>query len=105
MSDNDRAGASLRDYADWNAALNAVERLAGAGSALREPVDEAQLNRDIAEIRKAALALSEPPEPRDAIAGGHARKRRSAWILFGGVWILMAIMTAASIGALLFLLT
>ena len=99
MSDKDRRAPSP-DYGDWNAALDAVDRLAITHNALRDEIDEAQLERDIAAIRKAVLALSEPLETRDVVPGT-TRKRWLGWVLLGGIWIAMAAIAWASFGTIL----
>jgi hypothetical protein len=104
MSDKDRRGAPSYDLSEWNEALAAVNRLANTRASLgadREappivPYDDAQLDRAIAEIRTAARRLDKPAAPEP---DRHARKRRIAWLVFAAVWIVMALMTAASVGA------
>jgi hypothetical protein len=98
MSDTGRRGApSSRDYDDWKAALDAFDRLADVRATLCEPIDEAQLQRDVAEIRKAARGLDTSEAPAGA---RNARRRWIAWMLFGVIWIAMACMAAGSIGAI-----
>jgi hypothetical protein len=100
MSDKDRRGEPSPDFGDWNAALDAVDRRANAQTPVREPIDQAELNRQISEIMKAALAASEPLAPPDAVPGV-ARKRRLTWVLLGGIWIAMAAIAWAAFGAIL----
>ena len=100
MSDKDRRRAPSSDYGDWNAALDAVDRRANAQTPVRQPIDQAELNRQISEIMKATLASSEPLAPRDAVPGV-ARKSRLTWVMLGGIWIAMAAIALASIGAIL----
>ena len=104
MSDKGRRDAPSHDLSEWNEALAVVNRLASTRASLdadrsAPPIatyDDAQLDRAIAEVRTAARRLDKPAvrEP-----DRHARKRRIAWLMFAAVLIVMALMTAASVGA------
>ena len=106
MWDKDRRGAQVPDYREWDAALDAVDRPADVQAAARPPIDNAELERQIAEIMTAAVALSDRNEPSDAVSdAARGRKPLLTWVLLGGIWIAMTFVALASIGAIVRFLT